>query len=173
MAEVKWIRIPSDFFEKFPMLEDCQERDTLIVVYLKLLFDAFKCNKKGVISIASIDITDDIVSAILRQKYEDIGSKLKVLESLGLIRREQKALHVFKFWEDKRDRNSPAYKEWRSSVFLRDCFRCVECGSMKDIQAHHIKSWKKHKAGRYKVDNGITLCRKCHLKAHGGWWNNG
>jgi hypothetical protein len=26
---------------------------------------------------------------------------------------------------------------------------------------------------RYDVTNGITLCRSCHLKAHGGCWRNG
>ena len=55
---------------------------------------------------------------------------------------------------------------------LCDGFKCAECGETKELQVHHIKPWKNNKELRYVVSNGITLCRKCHLKAHGGNWKN-
>jgi 5-methylcytosine-specific restriction endonuclease McrA len=73
----------------------------------------------------------------------------------------------------KHDRNSDGYKQWRKAVFVRDRFQCQHCGTKKDIQAHHIKSWMRCEELRYDVSNGITLCRSCHLKAHRGCWKNG
>jgi HNH endonuclease len=66
----------------------------------------------------------------------------------------------------KRDRNMPAYIEWRKSVFERDSYTCRECGAKGNINAHHIKAWSKHPEQRFDIDNGITLCGDCHAKQH-------
>lgn len=65
---------------------------------------------------------------------------------------------------DKRD--SVKYKEWRKAVYERDNYRCVKCGSKTKLNAHHKKSWKHYPELRYNIDNGITLCEKCHIKLH-------
>lgn len=61
-----------------------------------------------------------------------------------------------------RDYNDPKYKAWRLAVKRRDKFKCKKCGSRKKLAAHHIKKWADHPLLRYDVNNGITLCRKCH-----------
>lgn len=72
------------------------------------------------------------------------------------------------------------YKEWRSLVFKRDNYTCVECGGRNNIHAHHIKTVReileenniktifeaKHCKELWDIDNGMTLCRQCHLKEH-------
>jgi predicted phage replisome organizer len=175
MAEVKWVKIPTDFFESDPIvtLREMPEGDSIIVLYLNLLCDAYKDSRKGIFSICNIVLTDREISAIFRNHYCDIGDKLKVLEELGLIKRNERSIQVFKFWVDKHDRNSDAYKQWRKDVYERDGYKCQKCGTMKELQAHHIEHWKNNKDLRYDVNNGITLCRRCHLEAHGGCWRNG
>ena len=37
----------------------------------------------------------------------------------------------------------------------------------KGLQAHHIQKWSSASALRYEVDNGITLCRRCHKEVTG------
>lgn len=64
-------------------------------------------------------------------------------------------------------RASSQYANWRRNIFLRDHFTCRLCG--KDncaINAHHIKHFSKYPALRFDIDNGITLCKKCHIKIH-------
>lgn len=175
MAEVKWIKIPSDFFEREPIasIEKLADRSTLIVLYLELLCESYQHGGKGTISVCNIELTDQNINAILRQKYFDIGDKLKVLEGYGLIKRNPTSIQVFKFWQDKHDRNSDNYKKWRKEVYKRDGYVCQDCGTKNDLQAHHIMPWQRYADLRYDVDNGITLCRKCHLKAHGGCWHSG
>jgi hypothetical protein len=67
--------------------------------------------------------------------------------------------------EKKRIRNVFEVKEWRTSVFHRDDFVCQECGVRGGkLEAHHIKPWRLFRELRHEVNNGITLCRPCHLK---------
>ena len=59
------------------------------------------------------------------------------------------------------------YKIWRKKVFIRDNFTCKCCGSKKRLNAHHKLSYKIYNTLRFDVDNGITLCERCHSKFHG------
>ena len=66
-------------------------------------------------------------------------------------------------------RKSDEYKEWRNAVYQRDNWTCRICGikcSNKQIVAHHILLFSEYPHLRFAIDNGMTLCRKCHLKLH-------
>lgn len=70
--------------------------------------------------------------------------------------------------ESKLERAKPAYAEWRLMVFGRDNFTCQECGRKGIyLHAHHIMEFAKHTKLRLDVENGITLCKDCHMKLHG------
>ncbi len=62
--------------------------------------------------------------------------------------------------------DSSEYKEWRKKVYERDNYQCVKCGSKEKLNAHHILAWKFYPDKRYDLDNGITLCEKCHTQIH-------
>ena len=61
-------------------------------------------------------------------------------------------------------RRSVKSKEWACSVKERDNFKCRNCDSEKDLQAHHIIPWRINKDLRFDLNNGLTLCRSCHAK---------
>ncbi len=168
-----YIKIPDDFFESEPIksIEELPGRDETILLYLHLLCEVYKKNTKGIFKVGNVILTDDLINCVF--PYTGIRQKLETLEKFGLIQRSERQIKVFKFWDGRHDRNSQRYKDWRNAVFKRDGYCCKKCGTKKDLQAHHIKAWKSNKGLRYQVSNGITLCRKCHLEAHGGCWNNG
>lgn len=67
--------------------------------------------------------------------------------------------------EDGLARSSFEYGQWRTAVYTRDNFTCVECGYRgKYLNADHIKPFALFPDLRYSVDNGRTLCEECHRK---------
>lgn len=71
------------------------------------------------------------------------------------------------------------YKNWIKKIFERDNWICQKCGVRGgNLEAHHLKKFsdivKQNKITSYKkaqkckelwnLDNGITLCLKCHNK---------
>lgn len=69
---------------------------------------------------------------------------------------------------ERRDNRKRSYKEWRKSVLKRDNWKCKMCPESKGtLHAHHIVKYSLWKEGRYCVDNGITLCKRCHQKTYG------
>lgn len=61
-------------------------------------------------------------------------------------------------------RGSPEYKQWKTAVLEFDhytCQRCL-CTDKLKLQVHHIQNFSQHIKLRFDVNNGITLCNKCH-----------
>lgn len=75
-------------------------------------------------------------------------------------------------------RNGFKANEWRQLVLERDNFTCQDCGCAnedKKLHAHHIIKWDDNIELRFDINNGLTLCTKCHNKIHGfqkgiGYW---
>lgn len=66
-----------------------------------------------------------------------------------------------------RERRGGKALKWRNAVKERDGYKCRECGATDRLHAHHVKSWNDYPDLRFDVDNGLTLCVRCHQKAHG------
>lgn len=83
-------------------------------------------------------------------------------------------------------RKSWRYADWREQIFKRDNFTCNMCGAVGGIlNAHHIKKFSiiiKDIKSKYPllditeiiettpemwdINNGVTLCKKCHKEEH-------
>jgi len=73
-------------------------------------------------------------------------------------------------------RKSAQYKEWRTRVFNRDGFRCVECGRNGELHADHVRQFAiiliendvnsiddaLKCVPLWDINNGRTLCVPCH-----------
>ena len=57
---------------------------------------------------------------------------------------------------------------WRTEVYKRDNYTCQCCGDNKggNLNAHHLNSYNWDKEHRTDINNGITLCNKCHKEFH-------
>ena len=64
-------------------------------------------------------------------------------------------------------RTNSEYRIWQRAIWERDNYICALCTSWSKPQAHHIlplwHSWGK----RLDMNNGITLCKKCHESIRG------
>lgn len=96
--------------------------------------------------------------------------------------------------ENIRGENSPSWKpeltqeerenrrcgigipQWRQEVYERDNYTCQCCGDDRggNLNAHHLNGYNWDKEHRTDIDNGVTLCNKCHKKFHDeyGYGNN-
>lgn len=74
--------------------------------------------------------------------------------------------------ENSKLRNSLEYIIWRNEIWKRDYWTCRICKfrskgkKAKDIVAHHIQLFSEFPELRFSVENGLTLCRKCHIRIH-------
>ncbi|MBQ8570248.1 MAG: HNH endonuclease [Kiritimatiellae bacterium] len=70
-------------------------------------------------------------------------------------------------------RHRREYKDWRTAVYERDDYTCQCCGTRGNkLNAHHINSFADYPDIRYDVDNGITMCVKCHDATESGSFHN-
>lgn len=61
---------------------------------------------------------------------------------------------------------------WRKEVYKKNRYTCQCCGVKSSkgnhvvLNAHHLYNWHDYEELRYDIDNGITLCDKCHIEFH-------
>lgn len=58
--------------------------------------------------------------------------------------------------------------KWRREVRSRAGMKCERCGSDIKLEAHHILRIANFPDLKNETDNGVLLCHKCHVWAHGG-----
>jgi hypothetical protein len=68
-------------------------------------------------------------------------------------------------------RKYPEYKKWIKSVLSRDRYVCQICGSVENVEAHHMYSYAYYPQYRLSTKHGITMCHYCHTGFHA--WNGG
>jgi hypothetical protein len=101
---------------------------------------------------------------LLKESIEHINRELNIetRNSLIVVKEVKKYNPPTKSSKGKRGFMQVA---WSALVRERDG-KCTECGSIDDLHAHHIKAFKDYPELRYDVNNGITLCGKCHRDYH-------
>lgn len=124
----------------------------------------------------SLTANDGVITcmrAMLRTFDSVTENDLKLLEENGYIVKEDDSYRIVHWKENmgigevSQQRNSYSYRKWRAAIIARDKV-CQFCGSSDNLQAHHKKGFSLYPELRLSMDNGITLCDKCHKNLHKG-----
>lgn len=88
MSEVKWIKITTNMFddEKIDFIESLPESDAILIIWIKLLTLAGKCNAGGFIYLTeNIPYTTEMLAHTFRRPLNTVKLALETLKSLEMI----------------------------------------------------------------------------------------
>ncbi len=156
---------------------NCEKKFIVIKSSLHREFCSIQCsNKEGKwLGKTRDEQTKEKISKKNKGKRFSISSEFK--KGHKSLRKGKKFLEICgsKHWNWKGGvtsitdviRNSVEYNTWRKEVYKRDYWTCKICDVKQRFPvAHHIKSFKHFPEDRFDIDNGVTLCRSCHIKVH-------
>ena len=100
-----------------------------------------------------------------------IGSK-RTIKTRKLLSKLKKGTNC-NFWKGGISKENEIIRKgieihlWREAVFARDNWICQKCKIRGgEIHPHHIYNFSDYKKLRTSIENGITLCKKCHQEFH-------
>lgn len=101
MAEVKWIKLDTRMFgnRKILQIEDMAEKDSIEIIWIKLLCLAGEINDSGLIYFTkNKPYTVESLATQLKRPLEKVQTALEVFEDYGMIEYIDKFLHITN-WE--------------------------------------------------------------------------
>ena len=142
----------------------------------KVEFICLGCNQKSLIHLCLLKRGRKYCSWLCRTKYmkgshapnSNGGSWMKGASNPNWKAGISKDHH--------RESESGEQRKWRIRVYERDNYTCQKCKiyptKQGQLNAHHIIPWSVNYYVRYDLNNGITLCIKCHKEIHKNGWEN-
>ena len=97
MNEIKWIKITTTMFDdqKIDFLESLPEADAILVIWIKLLTLAGKCNAGGYIFLTeSIPYTDEMLSHKFKRPLNTVRLALQTFQNLDMINIDNNTIHI-------------------------------------------------------------------------------
>lgn len=102
MAEVKWIKITTSMFEdeKIDFIESLPEADTILIIWVKLLTLAGKCNSNGFIFLTEkIPYTEEMLAHKFRRSLNTVKLALETLAKLEMLEFDNNGFFKIANWE--------------------------------------------------------------------------
>ncbi|MCI9357235.1 MAG: hypothetical protein HFH59_06760 [Lachnospiraceae bacterium] len=100
MAEMQWIKLRIDMFddEKIKIIQAMPEGDSILVVWIRLIALAGKCNTNGLVLIEDeFPFTDEMLSVIFGKSLQTVRLALKTLEKFHMIENTTKGIYIINF----------------------------------------------------------------------------
>lgn len=120
----------------------------------------------GIAPTSSVDVKEKVLATCL-EKY-GVKSPLALWDRKGENNPNWKGGVSYEY----EGRLSLECLDWKKNVYKKDNYTCQCCGAKNGngkhitLNAHHIFNWNDYEGLRYDINNGITLCDKCHIEFH-------
>ena len=101
MSEISWIKLKTNMFEdeKIDFIESLPEADSILLIWIKLLTMAGKCNAGGYLMLTeNIPYTTEMLSHKFRKPLNTVKLALETLRSLNMINFDDAAIKISN-WE--------------------------------------------------------------------------
>ena len=192
MPDVKWIKITTEMFddEKIKLIESMPDKDSILIIWIKLLVQAGKCNATGYIFLnETLPYTDEMLSTIFNRPLNTVRLALTTFQKFGMIDilddgkisitnwekhqniegmekvKEQNRLRAQKYRKRLKIVGGYSYYEHYNEIFERDNGQCVYCGSRDDLCVDHLIPVSA--GGDNEKDNLVIACKKCNAGKSG------
>lgn len=102
MSEIKWIKLSTTMFDNdnIKLIEALPDKDSILIIWIKLLAQAGKCNASGYLLLNDkIPYTDEMLATIFNRPLNTVRLALRTFKNFGMIDMENDLLKVSE-WED-------------------------------------------------------------------------
>lgn len=100
MAEMQWIKLRIDMFddEKIKIIQSMPDGDALLVVWIRLIALAGKCNANGLVLVEDeFPYTDEMLSVIFNKPLQTVRLALKTFKKFRMIESTVKGIYITNF----------------------------------------------------------------------------
>ncbi len=100
MAEIRWIKLRIDMFddEKIKIIQSMPEGDAILVIWIRIIALAGKCNASGLILVEDeFPYTDEMLSIIFGKPLATVRLALQTFERFRMIESTEKGFYITNF----------------------------------------------------------------------------
>ena len=97
MADIKWIKITTNMFddEKIKLIEAMPDADSILVIWIKMLTLAGRCNDNGSVTLSEdMPYSDEMLSTVFHRPLNTIRLALSIFEKYKMITISQKEIEI-------------------------------------------------------------------------------
>jgi len=101
MTDIKWIKITTNIFddEKIKCIEKMPEGDTILIIWIKLLVLAGRCNDCGMVYLTrEIPYNEDMITTVIGRQHGIVKLAIDTFIKLGMIEVKDNYIDIVK-WE--------------------------------------------------------------------------
>ena len=119
MADINWIKLRVDMFddEKIKIIQSMPEGDAILVIWIRIIALAGKCNAKGVLLIEDeFPYSDEMLATIFNKPLATVRLALGTFEKFRMIERTEKGIYISNF---EKHQNTEGMEKIREQARIR------------------------------------------------------
>lgn len=119
MADINWVKLRVDMFddEKIKIIQSMPEGDAILVIWIRIIALAGKCNAKGLVLIEDeFPYSDEMLATIFNKPLATVRLALGTFEKFRMIERTEKGIYISNF---EKHQNTEGMEKIREQARIR------------------------------------------------------